>query len=131
MKKLLAAMAPLALVLSACTATGTSTGTASSAGTAQSATQQLGMTAIKIAINAKCTTELNTLPAWKTATKLMTSTQQQNIQSEICGCVSEKAPESVTAVDLATAALDPNARATIVSNVVSKTINACVQEAVS
>ena len=60
----------------------------------------------------------------------MTATQKQNIQSEICGCVSEKVPESVTAVDLATAALDPTARATIVSNVVSKTINACVQEAV-
>jgi hypothetical protein len=126
-KKLLAVMAPLAIVLSACTATGTST---TSAG-AQTATQQLGMAAIKIAINAKCTTELNTLPAWQTATKVMTSTQKQNIQSEICGCVSEKAPQSVTAVDLATAALDPNARATIVSNVVSKTINACVQEAVS
>ena len=127
MKKLLAVMAPLAIVLSACTATGTST---TSTGT-QTATQQLGMAAIKIAINAKCTTELNTLPAWQTATKVMTSTQKQNIQSEICGCVSEKAPQSVTAVDLATAALDPNARATIVSNVVSKTINACVQEAVS
>lgn len=120
-------MAPLAIVLSACTATGTST---TSTG-AQTATQQLGMAAIKIAINAKCTTELNTLPAWQTATKVMTSTQKQNIQSEICGCVSEKAPQSITAVDLATAALDPNARATIVSNVVSKTINACVQEAVS
>ena len=128
MKKLLAVMAPLAIVLSACTATGTSSTTSTGA---QTATQQLGMAAIKIAINAKCTTELNTLPAWQTATKVMASTQKQNIQSEICGCVSEKAPQSVTAVDLATAALDPNARAAIVSNVVSKTINACVQEAVS
>lgn len=124
MKKFLAILTPLALVLSAC-ATGP-TGTESTATT----TQQLGSAAIKIAINAKCTTELNNLPAWKTATKLMTTDQKADIQTEICGCVSEKAPQSITSVDLATAAFDPNARATIVSNVVTKTINACVAEAV-
>ena len=127
MNKLIAAMAPLAIILSACTATGTSTG-ANTAGT--QAAQQLGSAAVKIAINAKCTTEINNIPAWQAATKLMTQTQKQNIQADICGCVSEKAPESVTAVDLAVAAMDPAARATMVSSAVSKTINACVQEAV-
>ena len=104
MKKLLAVLAPIALALSACTTTtGTTTGTT----TAPPATQQLGMTAIKIAINAKCVTELNNIPAWHTATRVMTPTQKQNVQAEICGCVSEKAPQNVTAVDLATAAIDP------------------------
>ena len=125
MKKLIAVFAPLALVLSACTTTDSTGGNAT-----PSMTQTLGNAALKIAINAKCTTELNNLPAWKTATVLMTDTQRTNIQSEICGCVSEKAPESVTAVDLATAAIDLSARVTIVSNAVSKTINACVAEAV-
>ena len=125
MKKLMAMLAPLALTLTAC-ATMDSTGT-SSAGTT---TQQLGTVALKIAINAKCTTELNNLPAWKTATRLMTTDQKTNVQGEICGCFSDKAPQSLTAVDLATAALDPAARATIVSNAVTKTINACVAEAV-
>ena len=124
MKKLITVLAPLALVLSACT-TIDSTGNAT-----PSMTQTLGTAALQIAINAKCTTELNNLPAWKTATSVMTDTQKTNIQSEICGCVSEKAPQSVTAVDLATAAIDPAARATIVSNAVSKTINACIAEAV-
>ena len=46
MKKLLAVLAPIALALSACTTTtGTTTGTT----TAPTATQQLGMAAIKIA----------------------------------------------------------------------------------
>lgn len=125
MKKLLAVVLPLTLVLGAC-ATGT-TGTSS---TASTTTQQLGFAALKIGINAKCTTELNNISAWKTATRLMTAEQKQNIQAEICGCVSEKAPQSVTTVDLATAAIDPAARATIVSNVVTKTINECVAEAV-
>nr|WP_276534061.1 hypothetical protein [Acinetobacter lwoffii] len=119
----MAALAPLTLVLSACATTGSPE--------TQTTTQQLGGAALKIAINAKCTAELNNIPAWQTATRLMTTTQKQNIQTEICGCVSEKAPQSVTAVDLATAAIDPAARATIVGNVVAKTINACVAEAVN
>lgn len=125
MKKLLAVVAPLALALSACVAPGTDSGMQQTAG------QQLGTAALKIAINAKCTTEINNIPAWQAATKLMSSTRKQDIESEICGCVSEKAPQSITAVDLATAALDPVARTTIVGNVVAKTINACVAEAVS
>lgn len=126
MKKLIALLLPLTLALTACVSTDSMNGTTST----QSATQQLGGVALKISINAKCTTELNNIPAWKTATKLMSSTQKQDIQSEICGCVSEKAPQSVTAVDLATAAIDPVARNTIISNAVTKTINACVAEAV-
>lgn len=126
MKKLIALLLPLTLALTACVSTDSMNGTTST----QSATQQLGGVALKIAINAKCTTELNNIPAWKTATKLMSSTQKQDIQSEICGCVSEKAPQSVTAIDLATAAIDPVARNTIISNAVTKTINACVAEAV-
>lgn len=124
MNKLFAAVALISLGLTACVTTD-STGT-----TASTTTQQLGMVAMKVAINAKCTTELNSLPAWKTATRVMTDEQKTNVQGQICGCVSEKAPQSVTAVDLATAAIDPQARATIVSNVVTKTINECVAEAI-
>ena len=125
-KKMIAVLAPLALILSACTATDMAT-TNNTATT----TQQLGTAALKIAINAKCTTELNNLPAWKTATRFMTADQKTDIQAEICGCVSEKAPQNITAVDVATAAIDPAARTTIISNAVTKTINACVAEAVN
>lgn len=125
MKKLLALIAPCTLLLSACATDGTATSNPSGSA------QQLGVAAVKIAVNAKCTTELNNIQAWKTATKLMTEEQKQDIQTEICGCVSDKAPQSVTAVDLATAALDPAARATLATNVVTKTINACVAEAVN
>ncbi|PWB13286.1 hypothetical protein DCO44_14865 [Acinetobacter sp. AM] len=122
MKKRLAALAPVILVLTACATTETATTTATTS-------QQVGMAAIKIAINSKCVTELNNTPAWKTATRLMTAEQKQNIQTDICGCVSEKAPQNVTTLDLATAAIDPAARATIVNQVVSETVNACVSEA--
>jgi len=123
-KNRLAVLVPIVLALTACATTETTNTTATT-------TQQVGMTAMKIAINAKCTTELNNLPAWKTATKFMTADQKTDIQTEICGCVSEKAPQNITAVDLATAAIDPAARTTIISNAVTKTINACVAEAVN
>jgi hypothetical protein len=120
-KKLLLIAAPLVLALSGCVApNGTSPVTTTS--------QQLGMAALKIAVNAKCLNEINTLPAWKTATRYMTADQRDNIQTNVCGCVSDKAPNSVTAIELATAAIDPSARATIVNQVVSQTVNACVAE---
>ena len=121
MKKLLLIAAPLILALSGCVApNGTSPATTTS--------QQLGMAALKIAVNAKGLNEINTLPAWKTATRYMTADQRDNIQTNVCGCVSDKAPNSVTAIELATAAIDPSARATIVNQVVSQTVNACVAE---
>ncbi len=130
MKKLMLALAPVVLALTACaTTTGTATGTATGAASAQTTTQQLGVAALKVAVNAKCITEINNVAAWKTATKYMTAEQRDSIQTNVCGCVSEKAPNSVTAVELAAAALDVNTRATIVNQVVSKTVNACVAEA--
>lgn len=126
MKKLMLALAPVVLALTACA---TTTGTGTGATSAQTTTQQLGVAALKVAVNAKCITEINNVAAWKTATKYMTAEQRDSIQTNVCGCVSEKAPNSVTAVELAAAALDVNTRATIVNQVVSKTVNACVAEA--
>ncbi|HGY4638446.1 TPA: hypothetical protein ACNV0F_001077 [Acinetobacter baumannii] len=128
MKKLMLAVAPVVLALTAC-ATTTGTGTGTGGASAQTTTQQLGVAALKVAVNAKCITEINNVAAWKTATKYMTAEQRDSIQTNVCGCVSEKAPNSVTAVELAAAALDVNARATIVNQVVSKTVNTCVAEA--
>jgi hypothetical protein len=102
-KKLLLAL-PVLFVLNGCVAPNTNTSTT------PSTSQQLGVTALKVAVNAKCMSEINTLPAWKTATRLMTTEQRENIQMDVCGCVSEKAPNSVTTLELATAAIDPSGR---------------------
>ncbi|MFW2002265.1 hypothetical protein [Acinetobacter ursingii] len=121
MKKSLFGLTAFVLLLTGCATDG-------SMNTATNTTEQLGMTALKIAVNNKCMNEINTIPAWQTASKLMTADQKQHIQTEICGCVSEKAPYSVTAADLANATFDPNARAAMVGQVVSKTVTACVNE---
>ena len=122
MNKSIFAISTLTLFLAGCATDGSINGASTNT------TEQLGMTALKIAVNAKCLNEINTIPAWQTASKLMTAEQKQDIQTEICGCVSEKAPYSVTAADVATATFDPNARAAIVGQVVSKTVTACVNE---
>ncbi|WP_221175113.1 hypothetical protein, partial [Staphylococcus aureus] len=71
--KLMLAVAPVVLALTACaTTTGTGTGGAS----AQTTTQQLGVAALKVAVNAKCITKINNVAAWKTATKYMTAEQK-------------------------------------------------------
>lgn len=121
MKKSLFGLTAFVLLLTGCATDG-------SMNTATNTTEQLSMTALKIAVNNKCMNEINTIPAWQTASKLMTDDQKQDIQTEICGCVSEKAPYSVTAADLANATFDPNARAAMVGQVVSKTVTACVNE---
>ncbi|MFT4020282.1 MAG: hypothetical protein QM666_02065 [Acinetobacter sp.] len=124
MKKLILASVTATLLLSACATEGTS----GISTTANSTAQQLGSTAIKLAINAKCTTELNNYPAWQTVSKVLSSDQKQTLQDNVCGCVSEKAPESITAVDLAAAAMNPSQRSTIASKAIGNTVNQCVSE---
>ncbi|WP_151776888.1 hypothetical protein [Acinetobacter brisouii] len=125
MKKQLGILTVISLLCSACATDGT---LATGGNTQATTAQQLGVTAIKIAINAKCTTEINNQPAWQIVSRTMTAEQQQTVQSNVCGCVSDKALENITAVDLATAAIDPTARATIVSHAVTRTLNQCVAE---
>lgn len=123
MKKVLLAVAAISMSLAACTTTtGTSTGT--TAGTAAA----IGSNIFKAAVDNQCRTELNSNNAWRAIALTMTADQQTAMETKICSCVSEKAPQNVTAVDLATAAVDQNARAQIVANTVAKTLTACYSE---
>ncbi|HAA07432.1 MAG TPA: hypothetical protein DCD99_09920 [Acinetobacter schindleri] len=120
MKKLAAVLAPMAFVLTACVTTDGTTGSTAANG--------LAMAAVKVGVQAKCVTEINNNTYWKTASKLMTETQQTELQNEVCSCVAEKATTSVTAADLVIAAMDKTSQATLVTKVVSSTLNACVVE---
>jgi len=129
MNKKLLCLVPMALMLSACvTGTGGSS-SGSDTSTAQGMTQQIGMTALKIAIDTKCVNEMNKMQAWQVASKVMSTSQQQTVQNNTCGCVSDQAPQSVTVMDLANAALDQSARATLAHQVIEKTITSCMAKA--
>ncbi len=79
-KKLVAVLAPLTLVLTACAATGT-TGTGTT--TAATSANSLAMMAVKVGVQAKCVTELNNNTYWKTGSKLLTETQKSELQTEV------------------------------------------------
>ena len=123
MKKLIAVLAPMVLALTACVTTPGTT-----ANTAAQTTNGLAMAAVKVGVQAKCVTEINNNSYWKTGSKLLTETQKNELQAEVCGCVGEKATTSVTATDLIVAAMDKTSQATLISKVVTSTLNACVVE---
>lgn len=121
MKTIFAAL-PLTLLLAACTVNPNNPTAVGS--------QQLGMAALKVAVNARCYTDINKVSAWNSATRNLTAEQKQSLQIEVCGCVAEKAPTATNSLEVATAALDPQARATIAAQVVNRTVNACIAQAV-
>lgn len=88
----------------------------------------VGMAIFKAAVNQQCQTQLQNNQYWRLGSVLMTSEKQAQVASNVCGCVSEKAPQSVTIVDLTTAAVDPTARNVIVARAVSNTLQQCVGE---
>lgn len=125
MKKLLVALVPLTLALTACVSTtGTTSGT--STGAATTTTSSLAMMAVKVGVQAKCVTELNNNSYWKTGSKLLTESKKTELQTEVCSCVGEKATTSMTATDLVIAAMDKTSQANLASKVVTQTLNACV-----
>lgn len=122
-KKLVALLVPLTLALTACVSP---QGTDGSSTNVASGAQQLGMAVLKVGIQAKCVSELENNTYWKVGSKLLTDTKKNELQTEVCSCVGEKATTSVTATELLTAALDKTSQATLAAKVVTSTLNACV-----
>lgn len=121
-----AAVIGSAIALGGCAAT-TGTGVMDANSTIGTA-NNVGMAIFKAAVNQQCQTQLQTNQYWRLGSVLMTSDKQAEVASNVCGCVSEKAPQSVTIVDLTTAAVDPTARNVIVARAVSNTLQQCVGE---
>lgn len=125
MKKLfIATLATMTLAVSACTTTNTTGGVNSGVNTAAN----VGVNLFKSAVNQKCRTELQANNTWRTIALTMTAEKQAEIENNVCTCVSEKAPQTVTVTELAQAAMDVNARNQLVVTTVGKTLNACYSE---
>ncbi|MFU8926759.1 hypothetical protein [Acinetobacter puyangensis] len=126
MKKFLLAAVCAAVALTGCATptTGTTANSNSTVGTAAA----IGGNVLKMAVDNQCRTELNANNAFRAIALTMTAEQQSALETKVCGCVSEKALQNVTAVELAQAAVDANARTQIVANTVAKTLTACYSE---
>lgn len=123
MKKLLASTVMLATVaLAGCTTTGAANnGTGTAIGTAN----EIGMNVFRAAIDNQCRSQIEKQTAWRVASVAMTEAQQESVKSNVCGCVSEQAPQQVTIVELGNAAIDSQYRTQLVTRVVAKSLQSC------
>lgn len=88
-----------------------------------------GKVLFKTAVATKCRSELNNNSIWNAAKLVLSTSKQEQIQTNVCGCVSDYAVENVTVNELAVAAIDENSRAQLVSNMVKGSINQCYRQA--
>lgn len=123
MKKRFASTILLAtLALAGCT---TTDGTNNSAGNTIGTANDIGMNVFKSAIDNQCRIQIEKQSAWRIASVAMTDTQQEAVKSNVCGCVSEQAPQQVTLVELGNAAIDSQYRTQLVAKVVAKSLQSC------
>lgn len=123
MKKRFASTILLAtLALAGCA---TTDGTNNSAGNAIGTANDIGMNVFKSAIDNQCRSQIEKQSAWRIASVAMTDTQQEAVKSNVCGCVSEQAPQQVTLVELGNAAIDSQYRTQLVAKVVAKSLQSC------
>lgn len=130
MKTLTKFTATLATVfaLSACSSTGVIDPTAATntavntIGTANN----IGTAVFQAAVDQKCRSEITNNQYYKIAKVAMTAEQQTQLQTNVCGCVSQNAMQQVNIVDLATAATNPTARTQLVTQAVANTLQTCV-----
>ena len=100
-------------------------GTSSSNSTGGAATA-IGKSLIQNYAHNQCSVELNKRQEWRLVALAVTAEKQQQWEDQICGCVSEEAPNSVTVTDLVQAATNQSARTGIVANAVTKTVTSCL-----
>ena len=100
-------------------------GSSTSNGTGGAATT-IGKSLIQNYAHNQCSVELNKRQEWRLVALAVTAEKQQQWEDQICGCVSEEAPNSVTVTDLVQAATNESARASIVGNAVTKTVTSCL-----
>ena len=100
-------------------------GTSSSNSTGGAATA-IGKSLIQNYAHNQCSVELNKRQEWRLVALAVTAEKQQQWEDQICGCVSEEAPNSVTVTDWVQAATNQSARTGIVANAVTKTMTSCL-----
>ena len=123
MKKTLISTAMLAtLALAGCT---TTDGMNTNAGNAIGTANNIGMNVFRAAVDNQCRSQIENQNAWRIASVAMTDAQEEAIKSNVCGCVSEQAPQQVTIVELGNAAIDSQYRTQLVARVVAKSLQTC------
>ncbi|MDO4434292.1 MAG: hypothetical protein Q4B82_06915 [Alysiella sp.] len=108
----------LSLTLSACSGTGGSFNVNNA--------MKTGTALLKMYVQNQCIGELQSRNEWRLVALTMSRTKQQEWENKICSCVSEEAPNHITAADLPQL-MSENGRVQMVANVTTQTVTACYQ----
>lgn len=116
------------IIITLITALGLASCAATDGNQSSDAATGIGMNILKTAVKQTCQTQLVNHQYWKVATVAMSEQSKAKISDTACGCVADKAPESVSMTELATAAINPSARAQITQKIVANSLQACAVE---
>lgn len=122
MKKIALTLATV-LALSACSSSGT-TGGLSGVGSTAGA---MGKNLFSYYVQNQCVSELQSRNEWRLAALAMTQEKQIEWENKICGCVSQEAPNQMTAADMSNL-LTADGRTKVIAEVGAKTVTACYKK---
>lgn len=120
MKKILA-VTSLAYLLAACAADGSFLGGSSDTGVGG-----VSNALISNLIDNQCRTELNNRNEWRIVALAMTAEKQREWEDKICGCVTEEAPNQLSAAELLQLGTQ-SGRTQVIAKVTAKTVTACTE----
>jgi hypothetical protein len=83
---------------------------------------------LKPVIESQCKQELATSKTWKVATILMSSSNQEKMQNNVCQCVGQHAMDDVKTTDVLKASISEEAKNTLIKQAVINSVKGCVAE---
>lgn len=91
-----------------------------------------GITAnlIRMYVNNQCVNYLQARQEWRFAALAMSAEKKAEWEGRICGCVSEEAPNHITAADLV-GVMTEAGRAKLMTEITTKTVTACYKRLVT
>lgn len=111
-----------AFLLGGCAADGSLMGTGNTDGTPGGITSAL----IGTWVDNQCRVELNNRNEWRLIALAMTAEKQKEWEDKICGCVSQEAPNQLSAAELLQLGTQ-SGRTQVIAKVTAKTVTACTQ----
>lgn len=84
----------------------------------------IGGSLVQMYVQNQCVTELQKRKEWRLLALAMSAEKQAEWEDRICGCVSQEAPNHLSAADLAQL-VSEQGRSKVMADVTVKTVNAC------
>ncbi len=113
------------VLLSACVATPMDANTTA---TTINTSVGIGKTVFQSAVNQKCRQEMANSTLWKMSKIVYNKSKQERITYSVCDCVGKKAIQDVTLDQLVLAAVDKNAKKTLILSSVNKSLTGCYKQ---